>query len=82
MRRDTQTLVNAAFATVLGILSVPLVGSTEARAQAVDQPLPAYNPYPPLPHSVPPTVLPPDVESELLRVRREVATIFDRYLAE
>jgi cytochrome c peroxidase len=82
MRRDTQTLVNAAFATVLGVLSVPLAGSTEARAQAVDQPIPAYNPYPPLPHSVPPTVLPPDVESELLRVRHEVATIFDRYLAE
>jgi cytochrome c peroxidase len=82
MRRDTQTLVNAAFATVLGVLSVPLAGSNEARAQAVDQPIPAYNPYPPLPHSVPPTVLPPDVESELLRVRHEVATIFGRYLAE
>jgi cytochrome c peroxidase len=82
MRRDTRTLVNAALATVLGVLSVPLVGFTEARAQAVDQPLPAYNPYPPLPHSVPPTVLPPDVESELLRVRHEVTTIFGRYLAE
>jgi cytochrome c peroxidase len=83
MHRDTGTLVKAAFATVLGIiLSVPLVGSTEARAQAVDQPVPAYNPYPPLPGSVPPTVLPPDVESELLRVRHEVATIFNRYLAE
>jgi cytochrome c peroxidase len=82
MRRDTGALVRAAFATALGILSVPLVASTEGRAQAVDQPVPAYNPYPPLPGSVPPTVLPPDVESELLRVRHEVATIFDRYLAE
>jgi cytochrome c peroxidase len=82
MRRDTQTLVNAAFATVLGVLSVPLAGSTEAWAQVVDQPIPAYNPYPSLPGSVPPTVLPPDLQSELLRVRGEVETIFGRYLAE
>jgi len=81
MRRDTATLVKAAFATVLGILSVPLSGSTEARAQ-VDQPFPPYNPYPPLPGSVPPTVLPPDLQSELFRVRREVETVFDRYFAE
>jgi hypothetical protein len=33
MRRHTGTLVRAAFATVLGVLSVPLAGSTEARAQ-------------------------------------------------
>src|SRR5246127_1891170 len=85
MRRDTCTLVNAAFATVLGILSVPLAGSTEARAQGtapLDQPFPAYNPYPQLPGSTPPTVLPPDLQSELLRVRREVQTIFSRYFAE
>ena len=75
MRRNTRTLVRAAFAMVLGVVSVPLAGSTEARAQAVDQPVPAYNPYPP-------GILPPDVEPELLRVRHEVATIFDRYLAE
>jgi cytochrome c peroxidase len=78
MRRHTGTLVNAAFATVLGILSVPLAGSTEARAQGtapLDQPLPAYNPYP---HNI----LPPDLQSELLRVRHEVANIFGRYLAE
>ena len=54
---------------------VPLAGFTEARAQQVDQPLPAYNPYPP-------GILPPDLESELLRVRREVQTIFQRYAAE
>ena len=64
MRRCTQTLVKIAFATVLGILSIPLVGSTEARAQ-VDQPFPPYNPYPPLPGSVPPTVLPTNLQSEL-----------------
>ena len=68
MRRETWTLLNAAFATVLGILSVPLAGSTEAQAAPplpVDQPFPPYNPYPPLPGSVPPTVLPPDLQSEL-----------------
>ena len=75
MRRHTSTLATTALATVLGVLSVPLVGSTEARAQAVDQPVAAYNPYPP-------GILPPDVEPELLRVRHEVATIFSRYLAE
>ena len=48
----------------------------------MDQPFPAYNPYPPLPGSVPPTVLPPDLQSEILRVRREVQTIFGRYFAE
>jgi cytochrome c peroxidase len=41
----------------------------------VDQPLPAYNPYPP-------GILPTDLEPELLRVRREVQTIFQRYAAE
>jgi len=80
-RGDKSTLLTAAFATALGILSVPLAGLTEARAQ-VDRPFPPYNPYPPLPGSVPPTVLPPDLQSELLRVRREVQTIFGRYFAE
>src|SRR6201993_4767058 len=81
MHRHTGALVKAAFATALGILSIPLVASTEARAQ-VDQPFPPYNPYPPLPGSVPPTVLPLDLQPELLRVRREVQTIFGRYFAE
>jgi hypothetical protein len=84
-RGDKSTLVRAAFATVLGVLSVSLGGSTEARAAPpvpVDQPFPPYNPYPPLPGSVPPTVLPPDLQSELLRVRQEVQTIFGRYFAE
>ena len=74
MRRNTRTLVRAAFATVLGVLSVPLAGSTEVRAQ-VDQNVPAYNPYPS-------GILPANLQSELLRVRREVQTIFDRYFAE
>jgi cytochrome c peroxidase len=79
MRRDKSTLVKAAFATVLGILCVPHAASAQAQ---VDQPVPPYNPYPPLPGSTPPTVLPPDLQPELLRVRREVQTIFDRYFAE
>ena len=47
-----------------------------ASAQAqVDQPDPPYNPYPPLPGSTPPTVLPPDLQPKIYRVRREVQTI-------
>jgi cytochrome c peroxidase len=63
-------------------LSVSLAGFTGAQAQGtapLDQPFPAYNPYPPLPNSTPPTVLPPDLQSELLRVRSEVETIYARY---
>jgi hypothetical protein len=81
MRRHTSRLVTAGLAAALGILSIPIAGVTGARAQ-VDQPVPPYNPYPPLPGSVPPTVLPPDLQTELFRVRREVQTIFDRYFAE
>src|SRR5882724_884419 len=75
MRQDTRTLVRAAFATVLGVLSVPLAGSTEVRAQQLDQNVPAYNPYPS-------GILPANLQPELLRVRREVQTVFDRYFAE
>jgi cytochrome c peroxidase len=72
-----RTLVRAAFATVLGILSVTLAGPTEVRAQPVDIPanVQPYNPYPS-------GILPANLQSELLRVRREVQTIFDRYFAE
>jgi hypothetical protein len=83
MGRDTRTLARATFATVLGVLSIPLAGSTEAQAQAfVDQSVPAYNPYPPLPGFTPPNILPPDVQSELYRVRFEVESIFARYFEE
>jgi cytochrome c peroxidase len=71
MRRDTRTLVRAAFATVLGVLSLPLAGSTEVRAQTP----PPYNPYPS-------GILPANLDSEISRVRREIQTIFGRYLAE
>src|SRR5882762_5289312 len=72
MRQDTRTLVNAAFATVLGVLSVPLVGSTEVRAQIPPAP---YNPYPS-------GILPANIDSERSRIEREVETIFGRYFAE
>src|SRR5437588_2793328 len=77
MRQDTPILVRAAFATVLGVLSVPLAGSTEARAQPVDLPanIPPYNPYPS-------GILPADLQPELQRIRREVQTIESRYFAE
>src|SRR5712671_4172841 len=55
MRRHISILVTTSLVAVLGIVSVPLAGFTEARAQRVDQPLPAYNPYPP-------GILPPDLE--------------------
>src|SRR5258707_11721941 len=71
MRRDTRTLVKAAFATVLGVLSVPLAGSPNVHAQTP----PPYNPYPS-------GILPANLDSEIARVRREVQTIFGRYFAE
>src|SRR5437763_14438064 len=75
MRQDTGTLVRGAFVTVVGGLSVPLAGSTEARAQ-VDIPsnIPVYNPYPS-------GILPAARQPELLRVRRPVTTICRRSFA-
>src|SRR5271168_1121116 len=77
MRRDTATLVKAAFTTMLGVLCVPHAAS----AQAVSTP-PPYNPYPLLPGFTPPSILPPGLNAEIARVRREVNTIFARYFAE
>ena len=72
MRQSTSTFAAAGLAAVLGVLS----GQHAASAQVqVDQRVPPYNPYPPLPGSTPPTVLPPDLQRELLRVRREVQTM-------
>jgi len=50
MRRRTQTLVKIAFATVVGMLSVPLAGLTDARAQ---------NPFPAPIFPPPGFVIPP-----------------------
>ena len=65
MRQDTRTLVRAALATVLGVLSVPLAGSIEVRAQTP----PPYNPYPS-------GILPANLDSERSRIEREITTIF------
>jgi cytochrome c peroxidase len=82
MRRHTSRFVTAGLAAVLGVLSAPHAASAQQSLFQVDQPYPPYNPYPPLPGSTPPTVLPPDLQPEIYRVRREVQTIFDRYFAE
>jgi cytochrome c peroxidase len=81
MRRHTSRFVTASLAAVFGILTIPQTASAADPFQ-VDQPFPPYNPYPPLPGSTPPTVLPPDLQPEIYRVRREVQTIFGRYFAE
>src|ERR1700759_1196591 len=83
MRRDSGTLVKAAFATVLGlgISTVPNPASAQFLFQP-DIPVPPYNPYPALPGFTPPSILPPDLQPEIYRVRQEVQTIFGRYFAE
>jgi len=49
--------------------------SQEDRGRPRPRPQPVYNPYPP-------GILPPDLNSELARVRREVRFIFNQALAE
>ncbi|MFZ3235289.1 MAG: cytochrome c peroxidase [Stellaceae bacterium] len=71
MHRNTRTLVRAAFATVLGVLSVPLAGPTGVHAQQASP----YNPFPS-------GILPANLDTELSRVQREVQTVFNRYFAE
>ena len=83
MRRATRKLVNTAFATLLGVLSVPLAASAQVvNLNEPDIPVPPYNPYPALPGDTPPSILPPDLQPEIYRVRQEVQTVFDRYFAE
>jgi cytochrome c peroxidase len=86
MRRNT-ILVTAGVVAVLGILSVPHPASAQAQmtpAQLLqpDIPIPPYNPYPALPGFTPPSILPPDIQPELYRVRFEVESIFARYFEE
>src|SRR6201984_1637902 len=72
MRQEPRTLAKAALATVLVVLSVPLAGSSGARAQIPPAP---YNPFPS-------GILPANIDSERARIEREVTTIFGRYFAE
>jgi cytochrome c peroxidase len=82
MRRDTRKIVKAALATALGVLCVPLPAAAQTNLFQPDIPVTPYNPYPALPNSTPPSVLPPDLQPEIYRIRREVQLIFDRYFAE
>jgi cytochrome c peroxidase len=82
MRRATRKLAKAAFATVLGVLAVPHAASAQSDLSQPDIPVPAYNPYPALPGYTPPSILPPDIQPEIYRVRQEVQSIFSSYFEE
>jgi cytochrome c peroxidase len=75
MRRGPWIFVAAACATVLGILVVAHAGSARQDAGSTSPVPPIYNPYPP-------GILPPDLESEIERVRREINGLFEQTLAE
>ena len=80
MRRRTSAV--AAAGLIAAVLAIVLVPHSAPAQTEVDQPFPPYNPYPALPGFTPPSILPPGLQPQLLRVRREVHTIFKRYLAE
>src|ERR1700751_5150394 len=82
MLRHTSTAIAAGLAVALGILSMPQMASAQSNLFQPDIPVPPYNPYPTLSGTTPPSILPPDLQPEIYRVRREVQTIFDRYFAE
>jgi cytochrome c peroxidase len=82
MRRNT-ALATAGLAGVLGILSVPHPASAQpSNLFQPDIPIAPYNPYPALPGYTPPSILPPNLQPEIYRVRAEVNTIFGRYFDE
>ncbi len=80
MSRYTSRLAVTAMATALGIVSAAHTGS--AQTPPPPAPPPPYNPYPTGLNSTPPSILPPGLNAELARVRREVQFIFREYLAE
>jgi hypothetical protein len=91
MPRHKSPVVTAGLAAALGIMSVPHPASakapnptqmTPAQLLQPDIPIPPYNPYPALPGFTPPSILPPDIQPELYRVRFEVESIFARYFEE
>jgi cytochrome c peroxidase len=76
MRRHTTAAATVGLAAALGLSSVANDLSAEAgRNKPVPNPVPAYNPYPP-------GILPPDLDSEIARVQREVQFIFNEGLKE
>jgi cytochrome c peroxidase len=82
MRRDTSRLVTAGVVAVLGILSVPHPASAQSNLFQPDIPVPPYNPYPALPGYTPPSILPPNIQPEIYRVRTEIESIFASYFGE
>jgi cytochrome c peroxidase len=91
MRRNPSTFITTGLGAMLGILSVshPAFAQAPNPAQMTpaqllrpDIPVPPYNPYPKLSGTTPPSILPPDLQPEIYRVRAEVQTIFNRYYAQ
>jgi cytochrome c peroxidase len=78
MHQHSSRLMTAGLAAVLGVLSLPLAAS----AQTAPTMPPPYNPYPSLPGYHPPSILPPNLDSELARVESEVQYIESQYYAE
>ena len=79
-RRAWIRLAMACVAVIAVSIVVSLVVSAQGqqgqqRQQGQQNPPPVYNPYPP-------GILPPDLVSEIERVRREVKFIFQQALAE
>src|ERR1700745_362862 len=72
MRRRTCAFEIAGLAAVLAVWSIPHAASA---GDPVPKPVPTYNPYPP-------SILPPDLDSEIARVQREVQSIFNGALNE
>jgi cytochrome c peroxidase len=73
MKRTTLVSMLLVFAVVIGALFVS--SGTVVAQNDKNEPSPPYNPYPP-------GILPPDLVSEIARVRREVATIENEALAQ
>jgi len=66
MRQATRTLARAAFTAMLGILSIPLTGPTDVRAQIPPAP---YNPFPS-------GILPANIDSERSRSPNHFRPLF------
>src|ERR1700746_1512191 len=82
MLRRTSTAIAAGLAAALGRLSIPAMASAQSNLFQPDIPVPPYNPYPTLSGTTPPSILAPDLQPEIYRVRRAGQTISDRYCAD
>jgi cytochrome c peroxidase len=77
MRRAPLTKISAACSTIATtlLISAWLLSAPSSVQEAKAQPAPIYNPYPP-------GILPPDLDSEIARVQREMTSIFKEALGE